>query len=103
MWVPFGRWWSRWSRCRWGTLGTHVGSGSTGLSRRAPVDVAPDETEEDRVDDLLGGQHLPVGDAGMAAGEGEQPDAVHDIRAGHDEAVLVADEQPVDRLEQGLV
>ena len=65
--------------------------------------VASDESEEHRVDDLLGGQHLAVGDAGVTAGEGEQPDAVDDVGAGDDEAVLVVDEQLVDRREQRLV
>src|SRR6476661_1297666 len=102
--VPFGA--RRVGWCRWGTLGTHVGSGSTGLSRPRPLvggeqprvaaelrvelgdgQAAPGgagptyESEEDGVDDLLGRQHLPVGDARVAAREGEQPDAVDEVAA----------------------
>src|SRR6476659_4122866 len=108
MGVPFGAW------CRSGTVGTHVGCGSTGLSRPRLLAVlivltvigavtAAHEPEQHGVDDLLGGQHPAVRDAGMAAGAGEQPDAVDDAGAGDDELVLVVDEQLVDRLEQRLV
>ena len=47
------------------------------------------EAVQDGVDDLLGGEQSPVGDVGVAAGEGEQPQHVDELVDRHRQLVGV--------------